>query len=68
MKKYAYKCTTNTIWLSFDFGEIEARSKDEARYLAIQEMKKQLTKANDLLEDIDMKISVDFDSLELEEI
>ena len=68
MKKYHYKCTTNTIWLSFDYGEVQAESKEKARYLAIQEIKEHLRKANNLLEDIGMEISIDFDGIELEEL
>ena len=29
-----YKLTTNTIWLSFDYGQVEASTEDEARQLA----------------------------------
>lgn len=62
-----YSLTTNTIWLSFDYGQVIANSIDEAREKAIKQLRYDLDKANHVLASVDVtlsfKIEVDFTQL-----
>ena len=62
MKTYLYSVSTNTLWTSFDYGEVEACSVEQARKLAIEKLKYDFKKANDSLSHCDNTIgfSVDF--------
>ena len=68
MKTYYYSCTSNSVWVSFDFGEVEADSEQAARSKAIEIMRKQLIRGKELLYDINMNISMDFNGTEVKEI
>jgi hypothetical protein len=65
MKKYSYLLSTNTIWTSFDYGEVEANSYEEAEEKAIIELKKELEKCNNALKVIGFEVSMDFTQIEL---
>jgi hypothetical protein len=64
-----YSLTTNTIWLSFDHGQVEAISYDEAVRLATEKLKQDLQKANTVLQScdptIEFFIDMDFSQLEV---
>lgn len=68
MKKYKYSCTTNTIWTSFDYGEVEANSLEEARVLATIELKQNLVRVNALLASTSFNIEMDLTQLEIEQL
>jgi len=61
-----YSLTTNTIWLSFDYGQVIANSIDEARVKATIQLKSDLCKANEVLEPLGFRIEVDFTQLTVE--
>lgn len=44
--KYEYSCSTSVIWASFDCGEVEADTKEEALIKAKAELKENFDKAN----------------------
>ena len=54
MKKYEYSVSTNTIWASFDYGEVEAQDIEQAKKLAIEKLRYDFKKANDALEHCDI--------------
>jgi hypothetical protein len=54
MKKYRYSVSTNTIWASFDYGDVEAENIEDARVKAIEKLKYDFKKANDALEHCDI--------------
>lgn len=66
-----YSLTTNTIWLSFDHGQVEATSYDEAVRLATEKLKYDLDKTNVALESCDttrnFSVDMDFSQLEVTE-
>jgi hypothetical protein len=66
-----YKLTTNTIWTSFDFGQVEANTHEEAEKKALKKLKYDLSKANDALAHCDITdgftIDMDFSQLEVTE-
>lgn len=68
---YKYSNSTNTIWTSFDYGEVEADTIEEAREKAIIELKYNLCKVNDVLSSADITknftIEMDFSQLEVYE-
>lgn len=72
MKKWEYKLTTNTIWTSFDFGEVYAENREDAERLAKIELSYNLTKANEILNSCDptigFKIEMDFTQIQLIEV
>lgn len=72
MKKYSYSLSTNTIWTNFDFGEVTAQSKSEAKKKAIEEIQYNFDKVNDVLNSADVtagfKIEINIDNLIVEEI
>jgi predicted RNA-binding protein Jag len=47
--KWNYKLTTNTIWASFDFGEVEADTREEAIFKAKSELQLRLNIINHAL-------------------
>ena len=53
MKKYKYSVTTNVIWCSFDFGEVEAETREEAREKAKDQLMYDFDKANKAFEHCD---------------
>jgi hypothetical protein len=63
MKKYNYSVSTSVLWTSFDYGEVEADTIEEARAIAIRELNYDFKKANDALSYCDNTIgfSVSFD-------
>jgi hypothetical protein len=65
MKTYNYSLTTNTIWTSFDFGQVQANNAEEARILAEKEIKQKLDEANKELSKLNISISMDFTQLEI---
>ena len=71
-KKWEYSLTTNTIWTSFDHGTVRAKTKEEARELAINKIKYDLDKVNDVLKQADVtrgfSVDMDFTQLELKEV
>jgi hypothetical protein len=72
MKKiWEYKLSTNTIWLSFDYGQVTANSEEEAIEKATIELKYHLQKVNDVLQSADVtkgfSIEMDFSQLEVTE-
>lgn len=70
MKKYRYSATSNTIWTSFDFGEVEANNQQEAKTKAIEKLKYDLAKVNEVLNSADVtcnfSIGIDFENVEVE--
>lgn len=56
MAKYNYTVSTNNIWTSFDFGEVEADNIEDARKLAIEQLTYDFAKANDALAHCDNTI------------
>jgi hypothetical protein len=68
-KLWNYRLTTSTIWLSFDHGQVEATSYDEAVRLATEKLKQDLQKANTVLQSCDPTIGffidMDFSQLEI---
>jgi hypothetical protein len=71
-KKWEYRITTSTIWLSFDYGEVYADSREEALELAKKEITYNLKKANEILNSCDppigFKIEMDLSQIELHKI
>lgn len=71
MKKYRYSLTTNTLWTSFDYGEVEADTREEAREKAFTELKHNLSKVNNALTNCDstrgFTIDMDFSQIEIED-
>lgn len=71
-KKWEYSLTTNTIWASFDHGTVTAKTSEEARELAIQQIKYDLQKTNEVLRSADITkgffVDMDFTQLEVKEI
>lgn len=69
---WKYQLTTNTIWTSFDYGEVEADLIEEAREKAIKEIEYNLKKVNDALNHCqiteDFTIEMDFSQIEIEPV
>lgn len=65
---WKYQLTTNTIWTSFDYGEVEADTREEAYEKALIELKSNLCKANEFLDSTRFTIDMDFSQLEIEAI
>lgn len=72
MKKWEYRLSTETIWTSFDCGKVEANTYEEAREKAFIELKYNLEKANESLNNCDNTqgfiIEMDFTQLLIIEI
>jgi len=54
---WEYNMNTNTIWTSFDYGEVEADTFEEAYKLALKELTYNFNKANEVLKTADVTIS-----------
>jgi hypothetical protein len=71
-KTWEYSLTTATIWASFDYGTVEAMTYDEAKEIAIAEIKKKLNDVNTVLSEnnstFSSVISMDFTQIELKEV
>lgn len=72
IKKWNYSCTTNTIWTSFDYGEVEAETYEEAYEKALERLKYDVEKVNHVLQSADVtaeySIEFDYSQLSIEEI
>ncbi len=66
--KFNYTVTTHTIWTSFDSGEVEADTREEAKKKAIEQVTYDFEKANEVLAASDNTIGfrVDFDKTQVE--
>jgi len=53
---YKYTISSTLIWTSFDFGEVEANSVEEAKEIAIEELTYNFKKANLALATLDNTI------------
>jgi hypothetical protein len=64
-----YSLSTNTIWTSFDYGQVEADSYKEACELALKKIKYDVEKANTALKYCEItegfSIEMDYDQLEV---
>lgn len=63
MNTYHYSVSTNTIWTSFDCGDVEAENREQAREKAIAQLKYDFDKANEALKHCDITdgFKVEFD-------
>jgi hypothetical protein len=61
--EWGYTCSSNTIWASFDCGVVIAYTKEEARELALSELKNTFLKANELLSPAGLSVSFDEDNV-----
>jgi len=70
MKKYTYTCTSNTVWASFDEGEVTAQNRDGALIKAEAEITFNLDRANAALAKLGdgLSISMDMDQIEVTEV
>ena len=70
MKKWNYTVSTDRIWTSFDYGEVEADDYNEALQKAIAELNENFSIANKALEDADtgFRISYTTRDITIEEI
>jgi hypothetical protein len=68
MKRFEYNLVSNTIWGSFDHGEVNAKDEAQALLLARNKIAKQIDKANRLLENSDISLDVDLSEVEVKEI
>lgn len=68
--KWKYSNSTNTIWTSFDYGEVEAETYKEAYEKAVIELKYNLHKVNEVLASADVTstftIDMNFEQIEVE--
>lgn len=68
---WEYNNSTNTIWTSFDFGEVEADTKEEALQKAKDKLEYDLEKCNDALKNCDItngfKIEMDLSQIEVKQ-
>jgi len=69
IKEYDYKCTSNSIWSSFDFGTVLAVDLGEATKKAKDELRMNLEKCNDALKHCDItngfSVTMDLDLIEV---
>lgn len=69
--KWTYNNSTHTIWTSFDYGEVEADTYEEAKEKAIAEMKENIQLANDAFKKCPetecFNIEMNFKDIEVEE-
>jgi len=68
MKKYSYSASSNTIWASFDYGEVEAENEHEALKIATEEIYTELKNINKVLSVIKQSVDINFDNIEINEI
>lgn len=68
---WEYNNSTSTIWTSFDFGEVEADTKEEALQKAKDKLEYDLGKCNDALKNCDttngFKIEMDLSQIEVKQ-
>lgn len=66
---WEYSNSTNTIWTSFDYGTVEADTREEALKKAKKQLEYDLKKANDALAHCDItnrfKIEMNLDQIEI---
>lgn len=71
-KKWSYSVSTSRLWASFDYGEVEADTYDEAMIKALEKLNYDFKKVNDILNSCDptMGFSIEFnkDDIEIEEV
>jgi hypothetical protein len=64
-----YSLSTSTIWTSFDYGQVEADTYEEAHALALKQLKYDVSKANDVFNHCEItegfSIEMDYDQLEV---
>jgi hypothetical protein len=64
-----YSLSTNTIWTSFDCGHVEADTYEEAKELALKQLKYDVDKANTVFDHCDItqgfKLEMDYTQLEV---
>jgi hypothetical protein len=69
MNTYEYSVTTATIWTSFDYGEVQAETIEEAIDKATIEVAYSLKKCNDALKQCDFalgfQVSIALDQIEV---
>ncbi len=65
---WEYRLTSGNIWASFDYGEVEAETREEAVEKALEELEYNLSKANDAFNhcDITQGFSIDMDFTQIE--
>lgn len=68
MKNWEYSLTTNTIWTSFDYGQVQAETREEALILAEKSLKEELNLVNKILAFNHYKIEMDFSQIEIKEV
>ena len=68
MKTWNYSLTTNTIWTSFDYGQVEAETREEALILAEKSLREELNLVNKILASNHYKIEMDFSQIEITEV
>lgn len=68
IKTWEYSVSTHTIWTSFDCGEVEAKSYDEALEKAIAQLEYDFKKVNEILGSCDPTtgFTVEFDKTQVE--
>ncbi len=67
-KLWNYSVSTNTVWTSFDYGQVEADTWEEAFKLAEKELKLQFDIANEALESVGLSIDFDASQIEIDEV
>lgn len=71
-KKWRYSVSTSRLWASFDEGEVEAPTYEEACEKALEKLNYDFKKVNDILNSCDPTVgfSIEFnkDDIEIEEI
>ncbi len=72
MNKYKWKCTSESIWGSFDHGVVEANTIEEAKRKATYQLLADLERVNDALKTSDntqgFSIEVNIDNIIIEQI
>ncbi len=68
MKKWDYTVSTNTIWTSFDYGQVEAETRAEAFKKAVAQLNYDFKKANEILGSCDptLGFTISFDESQVE--
>ena len=62
---YSYTCTGNVMYASFDYGDVEAWTEEDARILAEKEIVANLDKCNEALKPLGMDISINLENIEI---
>ena len=63
--EWEYNCSSNTIWANFDHGVVIAYTEEEARELALCELKNVFFEANELLSPSGLSVSFDYVNFEI---